>query len=293
MTDSQDRPAATVARVTPYELVFGAPAFDETRFELLREQAETYGATRASELLLLPAAGELLHELIPVAEPDAAGAAGARTPDAKPEGAEQTDTRAAGAYREIVEQTGALLFHAFRFWLHGLAVYDFTGALLRPVLEPGHVVGEWRFRTPAPAGYVQLPHHLLWARVAEGAAPEPVDGFFWSAPAAEENAVQQRLDLLLVLGVRRGRPGVSLVDVTVEGTPELQHWADADARPGGGDFDNVLPGGELQGYHALTTPAEALKLASLCFWLIDRGTVTTDVPDPDAPQAVRHHQVHG
>jgi hypothetical protein len=273
MTDSQDQPAATGPRVTPYELVFGAPAFDEGRFELLREQVEAYGATRASELLLLPAAGELLHELMPVAAAD-------------------DEHTAAGAYRDVVEQTGALLFHAFRFWLHGRAIYDVPAALLRPALQHGHAVGEWQYRAPAAAGYVQLPHHLLWARVAEEAVPEPVDGFFWSAPAAEENAAIDRLDLLLVLGVRRGRPGVSLVEVSVEGG-ELQRWADADARPGGGDFDNVLPGGELQGYHALTTPAEALKLAVLCFWLIDRRIVTDDESDPDVAGGVRRHREDG
>jgi hypothetical protein len=267
MTGSEHGPADAASRVTPYELVFGAPAFDETRFDVLRAQVESYGATRASELLLLPAAGELLHELLPGGE-------------------------AEGTHRELVAQTGALLFHAFRSWLHGRAVYGIPEALLRPALQRERAVGEWRFRTPLPAGYVQLPHHLLWARVSDGAVPEPVDGFFWSAPAAEE-AAAERLDLLLVLGVRRGRPGVSLVDLTVEGEPDLRHWADADARPDGTDFGNVLPGGELQGYHAVTTLAEALKLASLCFWLIDTEALTAAAPVPGAGGVVAPDEVHG
>jgi hypothetical protein len=129
-------------------------------------------------------------------------------------------------------------------------------------------------RAPAPAGYLQLPHQLLWTRIAEGAPAEAADGFFWSMPAAEEGARSERLDLLLVLGMRRGRPGASLVDVTVESAGELAQWADPEARPGGPDFGNILPGGELRDYLGLVTQAEVLKLASLCFWLADTGTVT-------------------
>jgi hypothetical protein len=255
----QPSPAAR-PRPTPWDVIFDVPAFDEARFELLREQAAAFGATRASELLLLPAAGELLRELAPVGEADA-------------------------RHMDLVAQAGALLFHAFRFWLHGRTVVSPDAAALRTALQGGTHVGEWRFRAPSPAGYMQLPLHLLWARVAEGAAAEPVDGFFWSAPAREERGAQEHLDLLLALGVRRGRPGVSLVDASMEGTPELQHWGDVDARPGGTDFENVLPGGELQGYHALTTQAEVLRLASLCFWLVDAGAGETAGGDARAGDA--------
>jgi hypothetical protein len=238
-------------RPTPWDVVFAVPGFDEARFAVLQAQAESFGATRASELLLLPAAGELLRELLPGGDGDA------------PHG-------------EVVAQVGALLFHAFRFWLHGRTVLPVPEAALRPALQRTTPTGPWRFRTPGPAGYVQLPQHLLWARVAPDAAAEPADGFFWSAPSAGEAAGAEQLDLLLVLGVRRGRPGVSLVDASLEGTPELQHWCDVDARPGGTDFENVLPGGELQGYHALTTHAEVLKLASLCFRILDTGAAGGD-----------------
>jgi hypothetical protein len=255
-------PQDSKTRPTPYDLIFGAPSFDETHFELLREQTDARPAPTATELYMQSGAGTLLRELLP--DDDTAG------------------------HRERVAQMSALMFHAFRFWRHGKRVYEMTdaamGAILLDRTEP---VGEWRFRAPAPAGYVQLPRNLFWARVAADAAAEPVDGWFWSAPTAEEGVRGERLDLLLALGVRPRRPGVSLVDVGMEASGELTHWADVDARPGGTDFENVLPGGELQGYRSLTTHAEVLKLASLCFWWIDTAGAARSEDD------VAHFTVNG
>jgi hypothetical protein len=242
---SDDRDAA---RPTPYHLIFGAPAFEEARFELIREQAAERRAVTPTELFMLPAAGTLQRELLPA--------------DADPE-----------THRELVAQMSVLLFHAFRFWLHGRTVYELTESAARALVAPGPLAAGWHFRAPSPAGYVQLPRNLFWARVADDAAPEPVDGFFWSAPSADEGGSAGRLDILLALGVRRRRPGLSLVDASVETGETLQQWADVNARPGGTDFENVLPGGELQGYHSLTTMAEVLKLAARCFWRIDTGDV--------------------
>lgn len=241
---------AGTGRVTPWHVVFGAPGFGTDRFERVQQQqAQTAGAPSPMALLMLPAAGELLRELLPhdAAEP----------PDA--------------SYRDAAEQAGALLFHAYRFWLHGLRVHEIGRSPLEAALSE-HATPDWRFTAPAPAGYVQLPHQLFWARVADDAAPEPVDGFFWSAPFLESpdsaDPLADRLDLLLALGVRRGRPGVSLVDISVEPALELERWAGLKTRPDGDDFANILPGGELQGYRALTTRAEALKLAMICFRLL-------------------------
>lgn len=234
-------------RVTPWDIIFGGPGFDEATFHLIREQVEARPAATPVEFFMLPAAGTLLKDLMP----------------------EDSD---ASAHRELVDQVTALLFQCFRFWLHGRQTWEFTGAAAATVLsEAGPAAAsadEGRVEAPAPAGYVQLPRNLLWARVADDAAPEPVDGFFFSAPEASEGAAAGRLDLLLALGVRPGRPGISTVDVSIEGDDMLQHWAGVDARPGGTDFENVLPGGELQGYHSLTTRAEVLKLAARCFRLL-------------------------
>jgi hypothetical protein len=234
-----------IEHATPYDVIFAAPGFDEARFEQLRGE-DGGRATSPSELLMLPVAGELLRELMP----------------ADVEGTPHT---------ALVAQVGALLFHAYRFWLDGRRVWRITAEQLEPLLAGVVPPDGWTFRAPAQAGYVQLPRNALWARVQEDAAAEPVDGFFWSAPAAEQEGAASplRLDLLLALGVRQGRPGVSLVDVAVDAPVGLEQWARADARPGGDDFANVLPGGELQGYHSLTTHAEVLKLVVLCFWQID------------------------
>jgi hypothetical protein len=232
-------------RVTPYDVVFGADSFDESRFELLREQADAHRATSPTELFMLPAAGELLRELLP-------------------------DDDGHASHRAVVDRVSALMFHGFRFWLHGRRLVTMTEPALRALLGRAQPIGTWSFTAPAPAGYLQLPRNIVWARIAESAPAEPVDGFFWSWPGAGEGARGARLDLLVCLGVRRGRPGVSLVDAAVETADVLQHWADADARPGSPDFANILPGGELQHYYSLVTQAEVLKLASLCFWHVQR-----------------------
>ncbi|HSJ07164.1 MAG TPA: hypothetical protein VK936_10695 [Longimicrobiales bacterium] len=242
-------------RPVPYDLVFAAPGFDESRFAVVQEEAESRGAVSAGELLLLPAAGALLREL----HPEAVGP---------------------GDERDRIARAGALLFHAYRHWRHGRCVYALSERAVRALLDLTESVGPWAFRAPAPAGYVQLPRNLLWARVEEDAVPEPVDGFFWSWPGPEEGARTPRLDLLFCLGVRRGRPGVSLADISLDVAADAEQWADVEARPGGTDFENVLPGGELQGYHALTTQAEALKLAVRCFRRIDAGGATADPESP-------------
>ncbi|CAN5694912.1 hypothetical protein BH23GEM9_BH23GEM9_21410 [soil metagenome] len=259
MHEPEEMRARSGGRVTPYELVFGGDTFDESRFELLREQVDAHGAATPTALFMLPAAGELLRDLLPGEDGNA-------------------------THSEVVAQVSALMFHAFRFWRHGRIIRTLPEAETRALLDSGQPIGEWLLRTPAPAGYVQLPRNLLWARVADDAAAEPVDGFFWSSPTSDEGLRGERLDLLVCLGVRRGRPGVSIMDVSIESAGPLQHWADVEARPGGHDFANVLPGGELQGYHSLMTQAEVLKLASRCFHHLDNetdGAPVSDTPDAD------------
>ena len=240
-------------RVTPFDVVFGTADFGEQRFRTILEQEHAGSSDTRETLMQIPAAGALLRELLP-------GAGGQ-------------------PHTEFVTQVSALLFQAYRFWRAGRAVYRLTTSAFERVLalEPGSAtVG-----VPAVAGYMQLPRNALWARVGEDAAPEPVDGFFWSTPEALQPAAAAHavatptpipppatylphLDLLFALGVRAGRPGISTVDVTIA-PADLSQWARTSARAHGVDFANILPGGELQGYHAVTTRAEAVKLASLCF----------------------------
>lgn len=229
MNEASDTP-----RVSPYRLIFGPTVFDASRFARVREQADAHHAVTPDELFMLPAAGELLHELAP------------------PEGGKET-----------IAQVRALLFSAYQYWRHGRRIYRMTGPLLDEVTAPGAALTAPP-EPPSEAGYVQLPRNIVWARVSEEAPPEPVDGFFWSAPA-DAGGSAERLDLLFALGLRPGRPGLSLFDVSLDEAAQLNEWANVEVRPDGEDFANVLPGGELQGYRAVTTGAEALKLAARCF----------------------------
>jgi hypothetical protein len=233
-----------IGRRTPYELVFDAQL--EARFDGIREEAEARGErlTAPEGFLLLGDVGALLQDLLP--EGDAAAAA------------------AAGDY-------GILLYHAFQFRRFGKWVLAVSAETCRRLATLEQAIGRWDLVPPEPAGYLQLPRHLFWAAAAEGDVPEPVDGIFWAVVGEEDPKVPPygRLDLLLVLGVRRDRPGFSVAAVhEVWPASGDGHWGDARARTEGEDFANVLPGGDLDQLLALTTPLEALKLVSRTFWCV-------------------------
>jgi hypothetical protein len=117
-------------------------------------------------------------------------------------------------------------------------------------------LGTWTFTAPAVAGYLELPRHLVWTRFDEAAPPEPIEGVFWVQSPA-------RIDLLFCTGVREGRAGLGVIDVSASlPAPAPGHWGDLEAREGGADFSNILPGGEIDALLAIVTPAEALKLVS-------------------------------
>lgn len=220
----------TADRPDPYTLVFAAPHFEEEAFPRLLEEAAAAGLERAGpeRFVQLGAAGELLRRLVPE---DAPGAA----------------TRTHGAF----------LYHAYNHWRGGRRTLEADAAQLEAALEQTAAA----VLVPAPAGYVRLPRQRLWARVDRDAAAEPVDGFFWVVGEPTERP--SRLDVLLTLGLRAGRPGLSVLEA---GTP-LVHGAlpadmAVDPRPGGEVFANILPGGDLQAYRGLDTPAEALLLAT-------------------------------
>lgn len=200
----------------------------------------------------------------------------------------ETGTDAAGEQwqglpPEAVAELGALLFHAFRFWHEGRRVLELERAAARYLVESAPAPDAWRMGAPAPAGYVQLPRNLFWTPGTDDRPPEPLDGFFWS--------VNGRLDVLLCAGVRPGRPGFTAVPVGAELDADgVAPWPGMDARPGGRDFGNVLPGGELEGLYAVTNPAEALKLACLCFWHTEREPASLQpvrTGDSDAGRPLR------
>lgn len=237
-------------RLTPWELAFGAAGFEDDIYPAIREEADARQTDTSvpERFLMLAAAGDWLRGMRSDAD---AGDREAQLPPA-----------------DVVRQYGALLFQAFRFVDRGRNLYTIGAPLLRRLLaaEP---VGHWSFAAPADAGYIQLPHNLVWARIDDEAPAETVDGFFWSI--AEPSPAQPgRIDLLLVLGMHPERPGFSVIEATAPlPAPDPGHWADGAARPEGQDFSNILPGGELRDLMAVVSTAEALKLASRLFHYID------------------------
>lgn len=221
-------------RVEPYRLAFLEPGLVERHFPAIAAagQAGALDLRVPDIFLMLPETGELVHDL----------------------GAE-------GPYGSA--PLGLLAFHAFRYWRAGEVQVSVAESELRTLLAaPG--IGSWSLRTPAEAGYVQLPRHLVWTPPDPDAA-EAVDGFFWSL-AGDASAP---LHLLLVEGLHPARAGFSVFEVSAP-VPRAGHWADVQARDDGADFANLLPGGELRGLFGLTTAGELLKLASRVFHHLER-----------------------
>jgi hypothetical protein len=107
---------------------------------------------------------------------------------------------------------------------------------------------------PHGACYLQLPERLFWARIAQDATAEPVDGLFL-ASGAEGGEVT----VLAVLGFRPERGGFS--QVTVTAPPE--DFARAGSFVRRPLFAPALEGGERAGVRSLLSEAELLYLASL------------------------------
>jgi hypothetical protein len=227
-------------RIHPYLLAFADERFELTEFPAIREESEQTGvpATVPEHFLELRTVAPLLREVL-----------------------------AEGS----VEQFGPLLFHAYHFWRYGKHVFGLTAPLSRELLGPFGTIGVWENVPPAPAGYLQLPRNLLWARIDENAPAEAIDGLFWVMVGENDPAVPPfpRLDVLLVLGLVSGRPGFSIaaLDIELDGDPQ-GHWGDAQMRENEEDFANILPGGELQRLHGIQTEGEVFKLLSRCFWYI-------------------------
>lgn len=257
------------ARLTPFELVFGAELFEASVFPDIQQELEARGLETPppERFLFLTTVGKLLR-MIAGSEPPGGEPGGEAAAD--PGAVADAGEAAEPASSEGVDEYGALLYQAFRFWRDGRQLFVLEEGALRQMLDDTGAVTE-PVRPPHPSGYVQLPRHLVWARAGEE-QPEPVDGLFWAWQEADEGP--HRLDVLLVLGMRPDRPGFSVVPVAAEleqGRPG--DWG-ARARPGGEDFANVLPGGELDALFAVATPAEALKLAAVWFRWLERQPET-------------------
>jgi len=252
------------ARITPYELLLPEGDFADRRFPLIRQEAEEREASLSDpeRFALLSEAGAVLRAVR----------------------GETDDPR-------LVQQYGVLLFHAFHFWSEGLPLYHLETAAARYLVETGPATGGWAPTLPGRAGYVQLPQHLFLVPGPGESPVESLDGFFWSAPE-EEN-----VSLLIVMGIRKDRPGLSVVPLPSLPLPAAAEWASTQVRPSGRDFESSLPGSALEHLYGLEAGAEAVKLAMRVFWYLDtfpasvaggaRGAVAEDQPQPSRLEARR------
>jgi hypothetical protein len=258
---AEDR-TSKLPRRTPYEVVFVDGGLQADALPAIAEEAEARGvdAAEPERLVMLGESAKTMRRM-------------------RPDDVDATPGRAVAEY-------GALLFHGFHFWRAGHPFFVIDEATMRALLERPPRVGDWTLSTPAPAGYVQLPRHRVWIPSADAGPPEPVDGFFWTTtPVASVAGAPPStvLHLALVLGMRPDRPGFTVAEISAP-VPQgpTAHWADLSAREGGADFENVLPGGEIGGLFALTSVAEALRLASLILWAAsgDRAGLPVDRARP-------------
>lgn len=234
------------ARLTPHELVFGEPRFEMHTFPSLQTEADTRGVDPADpdRFAFLSVAGDTVREVIPT--------------DAGP---------------EAIEQYRLFLYHAFNFWRFGKRLYLLEPPVARFLVEAAPRLSGWEVHLPAQSTYVQLPSNLFWATVAPDLPPEPVDGFFATCVEVTDafGREYQRLECLLVLGIRRRRAGLSLIPFKTEiipGTPP--GWTELSDRDGVPAFQSDLPGGELAGLYSVVTLHEALTLVGRALWYVDR-----------------------
>jgi hypothetical protein len=240
------------ARITPFELLLPEDEFADRRFPLIQKEAEERKAdlTDPERFALLSEAGAVLREI--------------RDDDEDP---------------RSIHQTGILLFHAFHFWSHGSSFFFVETDVLRYLTSAGPGGGSWKAALPGPAGYVQLPQHLVWVPGGDDSPPESVDGFFWSAPDGEN------ISLLIAMGIRRDRPGLAVVPLPTLPLAAAGEWASIQVRPDGADFESSLPGAEEENLYSISAGAEAVKLAMRLFWYLDDvpGSVAESPGPTDAP----------
>jgi hypothetical protein len=165
------------------------------------------------------------------------------------------------------DQAAELLWQSWRFWDTGARLYVLSDAAAARLTAPDYAISGWRFAAPA-AAYLQLPYQRLWARVSDAAAYEPVDGCFLAAREIAGGAHELRM--LAVLGLRRERPGVSLImhHATVDDS-NVAERASHPWREGAPPFANAIPGGERKGYQTMATVNELEALAVRALHLLD------------------------
>jgi len=180
-----------------------------------------------------------------------------------------------GASSSAMAQYGALVFHAVHFARAGHPVYLVDTSTVRSVVE-GAPMG--RPQPPTPAGYLQLPQHLIWMDGGEAGAPESVDGVFW---VATDDGM---LHTLPVTGVLPDGPGFRALPLPEAPLADAGVWMDVDMRGSGPDFSSELPGHELDHLYAVRTAGEVLKLLARLFARVDEGSGLGEARHPASSQ---------
>jgi hypothetical protein len=253
--------------LTPYEMVFGEAGFETRVFPRIQSEAEARGDDPAvrERFGFLSLVGDAAREIVP-----------------------------AEAGAEAMEEYRALLYHAFNFWRFGRRSYLLEPATARYLVEAAPALAGWELTLPAPSVYIQLPPRLFWASIATDVPPEPVDGFFATVCSGTDpmGAPYQHLQVLMALGLRRGRAGFSVIPFETEAGPGIPAiWAETPGRDGARDFDNILPGGEMAGLYSILTTTEALKLLARALWYVDsHSALVESCPAPERRQAERSGQ---
>ena len=198
---------------------------------------------------------------------------------------------------EALDQYGELLWQGFNFWSAGRRTYSFDEHITTRLTAPRCDLGGWELAAP-PASYLQLPYQRVWTRVAPDAPYEPVDGCFVSArESGGAGGERIELRLLLILGLRHDRPGVSLVFHRVElDAVDAPRRARAPYRETGAAFENTMPGGERKSLRTLVTEEELEALVLRALHVLDTQPALLVARDGSAdPGAshLAHVEVHG
>jgi hypothetical protein len=150
-----------------------------------------------------------------------------------------------------MDQMVALVHHAYLTWAAGALTIpiaretaeELLGAVVPGAAEPNGSEP----RDPA-AYYAQFPERMVWARVIDNEAPEPLDGVFVSRDPAGP------LRVLGIFGLRPDRPGFSAVEAMGPRAAQLTR------EDGTALFAPTLPGAAEAGLRSITGEEELLEL---------------------------------
>jgi hypothetical protein len=220
------------ARITPFEIGLPDPEFRESIFTAIREEAHQsgYDLSDPGAFVLVAEVGRAVREI-------------------------QGDERGGGA----LQRYGAFLFQAYHFHVAGDVLYVLDEDAARHLVRRDFEGSSWDGELPSEAGYLQLPQHLFWSEPSEGEPAEPIDGVSWAQSAGDT------LSLLVSMGIRRGRPGLSLSELPPTKLAGARMWPTTSVRLEGVDFEGMLPGSELGELYSVVTMGEALKLLARAF----------------------------